>query len=88
MKWIPPLKQDACPYFLLVLELKHVEERKRYNMLISDSRTIGVGSEEPEKKMSSKLGCRDSGGKAAMFSPPKKGCSPDLRREKKLSWII
>lgn len=64
-------------------------------MLISDSRTIGVGSKEPEKKMSSKLGCGDSGGKAlrsvenvAVFSPPKKGCGPDLRGEKRLNWII
>lgn len=89
------MKWDTCPYFLLLLELKHVEERKRYDMLISDSRTIGVGSEEPGKKMSSKLGCGDSGGKAlrsmenaALFSPSKQGCGPDLRREKKLSWII
>lgn len=89
------MKRDTCPYFLLVLEVKHVEERKRYDMLISDSRTIGVGSEEPEKEMSSKLGCGDRGGKAlrsvenaAVFSPSKKGCGPDLGREKKLSWII
>lgn len=89
------MKRDTCPYFLLLLELKPVEERKRYDMLISDSRTIGLGSEEPEKKMSSKLGWGDSGVKAlgsvenaAVFSPSKKGCDPDLRREKKLSWII
>lgn len=55
-----------------------------------------MGSKEPEKKtMSSKLGCGDSGGKAlrsvenaAVFSPPKKGCGPDLRGEKRLNWII
>ena len=68
---------------------------EKNHMLISDSRTIGVGSEEPEKKMSSKLGWGDSVGKAlgsvenaAMFSPSKKSCGPDLMREKKLSWII
>lgn len=64
-------------------------------MLISDSRTIGLGSEE---KTSSKLSCGDTEGETlrpaenvAMFSPPptpKKGCSPDPRREKKLKWII
>lgn len=46
IKWILPLKWDARPYFLPVLELKHVWERERYDMLISDSRTIGIGSEE------------------------------------------
>lgn len=63
-------------------------------MLISDSRTIGIGSEE---KRSSKLSCGDTEGETlqpaenvAMFFllTPKKGCSPDPRREKKLKWII
>lgn len=50
------------------------ERGKRYDMLISDSRTIGIGSEE---KTSSKLSCGDTEGETlrpaenvAMFSPP------------------
>lgn len=93
IKWILPLKWDARPYFLPVLELKHVWERERYDMLISDSRTIGIRSEE---KTSSKLSCGDTEGETlrpaenvAIPTPtPKKGCSPDPRREKKLKWII
>lgn len=62
IRWILPLKWDTRPYFLPVLELKHVCARKRYDMLISDSRTIGVGSKEEKAKMSSKLSSGDMEG--------------------------
>lgn len=79
IKWILPLKWDTRPYFLPVLELKHVCERKRYDMLISDSRTIGIGSEKA--KMSSKLSCGDTEGETlrpaeGLFSPRKEGMQP------------
>lgn len=65
IKWSLPLKWDTLPCFLPVLELQHVWERKRYDMLISDSRTIGIGDEEKAKK-SSKLSCGDTWG----WDPP------------------
>lgn len=57
-------------------------------MLISDSRTIDIGSEKKEK-MSSKLSCGDTEGETlrpaentAMFSSPKEGMQPRSEERK------